>query len=113
MENIENPQLNNTHQNAPEEWKRFFTEFREIRRDVLKSIFDLDDKDLQNKYLDKITEKEKESFSCVDNPEEYLSYHISLAGSVGPASAPNLDFDGEHSLMDFYKKLREEIRAES
>jgi len=109
MKNIEKGQSNNTYEAAPEEWKEFFCDFRNIRKDVLTCIFKLN-KTKQDEYLGEIREKELESFSSVDNPHDYLVYHISIGSSVGPLSAPSLDFDAEHSLMDFYKQLQEELK---
>lgn len=110
MNSIENGQSNNIYETAPEEWKEFFKNFRSVRKDALSRIFQLEDKKTQKEYLDRIKNKERESFSSVDNKHEYLTYHMSIGGSVGPVSAPNLDFEEEYSLMDFYKGLQEELK---
>ena len=98
----------NTYGSAPEEWKTFYRTFENLRRNVLNKIFSLDP-EKQGVFIERMTQKERESFSSVDNPEKYLVYHKSVGGSVGPISAPNLDFEGEHSLVKFYEELDKEI----
>lgn len=111
MKSIEDGQSNNTYESAPSEWKEFFNEFKSVRKDVLSKIFQLDDA-RQVEYLEKIKEKEQSSFSSASNPHEYLVYHMSIGGSIGPIDAPNLDFESEYSLMNFYQKLQESLAEE-
>lgn len=98
----------NTFGSAPQEWKDYFVAFEDLRKQVLTKIFSLDQVE-QDKFLEKIRQKERVSFSSVDNQEKYLTYHKSIGGSVGPLDAPNLDFEGEHSLLKFYENLNREI----
>ena len=76
--------------------------------EMLNDGFSLDQK-RQDELLEKMRQKERSSFSSVGNPEKYLTYHKSIASSVGPIDAPNLDFEGEHSLLKFYENLNREI----
>lgn len=98
----------NTFGSAPQEWKDYFVAFENLRKQVLTKIFSLDQK-RQAELLEKMKQKERSSFSSVSNPEKYLTYHKSIASSVGPIDAPNLDFEGEHSLLKFYEDLNKEI----
>jgi hypothetical protein len=109
--NQESSSLNknlNTFGAAPQEWKDYFVAFENLRKQVLTKIFSLDQK-RQDELLARMKEKERSSFSSVDNPHKYLTYHKSVGGSVGPVDAPNLDFEGEHSLLKFYEDLNKEI----
>lgn len=98
----------NTFGSAPQEWKDYFVAFENLRKQVLTKIFSLDQKK-QGELLEKMRQKQQSSFSSVDNPEKYLTYHKSIGGSVGPVDAPSLDFEGEHSLLKFYENLNREI----
>ena len=98
----------NTFGAAPQAWKDYFVAFANLRKQVLTKIFSLD-QEKQDKFLERMRQKERSSFSSVDDPHKYLTYHKSLGGSVGPVEAPNLDFEGEHSLLKFYEDLNEEI----
>lgn len=98
----------NTFGSAPQEWKDFYVRFEDLRRKILNKIFSLSEAD-KTYFLARIKQKESESFSTVEDPTKYLTYHKSIASSVGPIDAPNIDFDGEYSLMKFYENLEKEI----
>ena len=98
----------NTFGAAPQEWKDFYVRFSDLREKVLKKIFSLNERE-QKKFLSRIRQKQSESFASVDDPIQYLTYHKSIAGSVGPLTAPTLDFEGEHSLLKFYENLDKEL----
>jgi hypothetical protein len=109
MKGIENNLTKNTYESAPENWKQFFVEFKNLRKDVPDHIFSLDGQEM-DELLKEIKNKEKASFSSIPNPEKYLTYHLSIGGSVGPKDAPHLDFEGEHSIMEFYKNLESRFK---
>ena len=98
----------NTFGSAPQEWKDYFVAFENLRKQVLTKIFSLD-QGVQDEFLERVRQKERSSFSSVDDPHKYLTYHKSVGGSVGPVDAPNLDFEGEYSLLKFYEDLNKEI----
>lgn len=98
----------NTFGSAPQEWKDYFVAFADLRKRVLTKIFSLDQKE-QDVLLERMKQKEHSSFASVDDPQKYLAYHKSMASSVGPIDAPNLDFEGEHSLLKFYEDLDREL----
>ena len=93
---------------APEEWKEFFRAFEASKNNVLAKIFSLS-KEKQGEFLKRIHIQEEASFSSVEDPRKYVAYHKSVGGSIGPISAPHLDFEGEYSLLKFYEDLRNEI----
>jgi len=98
----------NTYGSAPQEWKDFYNKFMDLRGKVLTKIFSLNQGE-KEKFLGKLKQKEYESFASVEDPSKYLSYHKSIASSVGPLTAPILDFEGEHSLLKFYEELYKEM----
>lgn len=101
---------NNNYGKAPLEWQNFYNDFADVRKKLaekLPSLGEIATKEL----FQRIDAQQQEAFSSVSNPDQYLAYHISIGGSVGPIDAPRLDFEGEHSILNFYKKILEELSA--
>lgn len=96
---------------ALEEWNTFYVEYKKVWRDVMKKIFGFDE-EKKKKYLEMVHGKEQESFRSVEDSGKYLTYHLSIGGSTGIEHSPKLDFEGNASLMKFYKQLLEKMEHE-
>ena len=96
------------HDVDPQAWRDFHAKFRNLRHKVLGKIFALD-KDKLEEFHKRLREKEKESFASVDNKRKYLTFHQSVGSTAQQLDAPKLDFEGEHSLLDFYEQLDKEL----
>jgi|GEM_PF-2624079 len=109
-DNIPEGLRSDTFENASEEWKEFKRTFDGVRKELYQKTKERSQEENHALYA-RLRVKEKESFASVPDPEKYLAYHIVLSGGTGPISSPKLDFEGEHSLLDFYKKVLEEPDA--
>jgi hypothetical protein len=94
----------------PEEWKEFKKTFLQVYQEIYEKMQRLGEAE-QSAIWQRLRAKQKGSFASVPNPGTYLVYHLTLGGGADPFGSPNMDFEGEHSLLEFYKKVLDEIAA--
>ncbi len=92
----------------PEDWKEFKRTFLQVHQEIYKKTKNLSEAE-QSAVYQRLRVKRKESFASVPKPGTYLVYHLALGGGADPFGSPNLDFEGEYSLLEFYRKVLHEI----
>lgn len=102
--------VNNNYGKAPLEWQNFYNDFADVRKKIGEKLPSLGER-AKKELFQKIDSQRREAFSSVNDPEQYLAYHMSIASSVGPIDSPKLDFEGKHSILNFYQKILEELSA--
>lgn len=96
----------------PEEWANFLKEFDDVYRKLQLALSHLN-RERQNYFWKKIEYKQELSLASVNDIFKYLAYHRSFGGSTSYDQSPQMDFEGEHSLLDFYKETLREVEVEN